>query len=103
MTPKPAGAAGVPPPSPPFAMNWTGFYLGAQIGYGYGDNDGSITYATPGGLAGQSNLGSSAIIVGGGNNSNGDATGVIGGAHLGYNRSSTNGSLALRARSIPRS
>ena len=31
-------------------MNWTGFYLGAQIGYGYGLNDGSITYATPGGL-----------------------------------------------------
>ena len=30
--------------------------------------------------------GSSAIIVGGGNNSNGDATGVIGGAHLGYNQ-----------------
>ena len=85
---KPAGAGpGVPPPpSPPFAMNWTGFYVGAQIGYGYGDNDGSITYATPGGLAGQSNLGSSAIIVGGGNNSNGDAIGVIGGAHLGYNQ-----------------
>ena len=67
-------------------MNWTGFYLGAQIGYGYGDNDGSITYATPGGLAGQSNLGSSAIIAGGGNNINGDAIGVIGGVHLGYNK-----------------
>ena len=39
--------------------------LGAQIGYGWGDNDGSITYATPGGLAGQSNLASSAIVVGG--------------------------------------
>ena len=31
--PKPAGA---PPPSLPFVMNWTGFYVGAQIGYGYG-------------------------------------------------------------------
>ncbi len=70
----------------PFVMNWTGFYVGAQIGYGYGDNDGSITYATPGGLAGQSNLGSSAIIVGGSNNNNGDAIGVIGGVHLGYNQ-----------------
>ena len=80
--PKPAGAAA----SPPFVMNWTGFYAGVQIGYGYGDNDGSITYATPGGLAGQSNLGSSAIIAGGGNNGNGDATGVIGGAHLGYDQ-----------------
>ena len=80
--PKPAGAAAIPP----FVMNWTGFYLGAQIGYGYGDNDGSITYATPGGLAGQSNLGSSAIIVGGGNSVNGEAIGVIGGAHVGYNQ-----------------
>ena len=80
--PKLAGAA----PSEPFVMNWTGFYLGAQIGYGYGDNDGSITYATPGGLAGQSNLGSSAIVTGGGTNINGEAIGVIGGAHLGYNK-----------------
>ncbi len=80
--PKPAGvAAGLP-----FVMNWTGFYVGAQIGYGYGDNDGSITYATPGGLAGQSELGSSAIIVGGSNNNNGEAIGVIGGAHVGYNQ-----------------
>ena len=79
--PKAAGAAA----SLPFVMSWTGFYVGAHIGYGYGDNDGSITYATPGGLAGQSNLSSSAILVGGGNNTNGDATGVIGGAHLGYN------------------
>ena len=86
---KPASALPVvppTPPSPPFVMNWTGFYLGAQIGYGYGDNDGSITYATPGGLAGQSNLSSSAIVVGGSTNLNGDATGVIGGVHLGYNR-----------------
>ena len=80
--PKPAGAAA----SPPLVMNWTGFYLGAQIGYGWGLNDGSITYATPGGLAGQSNLSSSAIVVGGSSNYNGDAIGVIGGAHLGYNQ-----------------
>ena len=80
--PKLAGAA----PGAPFAMNWTGFYAGAHIGYGWGLNDGSITYATPGGLAGQSNLGSSAIVVGGGSNYNGDAIGVIGGVHLGYNK-----------------
>ena len=85
---KPAGVAPVvpPPPGPPPVINWTGFYAGAQIGYGWGDNDGSITYATPGGLAGQSNLGSSAIVVGGSSNYNGDATGVIGGVHLGYNK-----------------
>ena len=76
---------GVAPSSGPFVMNWTGFYAGLHIGYGWGLNDGSITYATPGGLAGQSNLSSSAIVSGGGTNSNGDATGVIGGAHLGYN------------------
>jgi len=83
-----AGAtpAAPPPLSLPFVMNWTGFYLGAQIGYGYGLNDGSITYATPGGLLGQSALGSSAIVFGGGNSINGDAIGVIGGAHVGYNK-----------------
>ena len=42
-------------------------------------------------------------MVGGLSNYNGDATGVIGGVHLGYNNNSTNGSLALRARSILRS
>ena len=41
--PKLAGAA----PSEPFVMNWTGVCLGAQIGYGYGDNDGSITMRRP--------------------------------------------------------
>jgi len=82
---KPAGATPAVPP-PPFVPNWTGFYLGAQIGYGWGLNDGSLTYATPGGLAGQSNLGSSAIISGGGSSRNGDAIGVIGGVHLGYNK-----------------
>ncbi|MGA8170663.1 MAG: TonB-dependent siderophore receptor, partial [Methylocystis sp.] len=81
--PKPGGVA---LSSPPFVMNWSGFYAGAQIGYGWGDNDGSITYATPGGVAGQSGLSSSAIISGGGNNRNGEAEGVIGGAHFGYNR-----------------
>ena len=84
---KPAGAppALPPPPSLPFAMNWTGFYVGAHIGYGWGLNDGSLTYATPGGLAGQSNLNGNAIVVGGSSNRNGEAIGVIGGAHLGYN------------------
>ncbi|ARN83889.1 TonB-dependent siderophore receptor [Methylocystis bryophila] len=77
---------GVAPSIAPFAMNWSGFYVGAQIGYGWGLNDGSLTYATPGGLAGQSNLSSGAIVIGGSNNQNADAIGVIGGAHLGYNQ-----------------
>jgi len=83
--PKPSGAAPAVPP-PPLSINWTGYYLGAQIGYGYGLNDGSITYATPGGILGQSSLGSSAIVFGGGNSINGEAIGVIGGAHVGYNK-----------------
>ena len=81
------GRASASPPSLPFAMNWTGFYVGAHIGYGWGLNDGSLSYATPGGLAGQSNLNGNAIVFGGGGGGyNGDAIGVIGGAHLGYNR-----------------
>ena len=53
-------------------FSWTGFYAGAQIGYAWGDNNGTIAYATPGGLLGDPSLGH-------------DAQGVIGGAHAGYN------------------
>jgi len=73
-------------PQPPFAPVWEGFYVGAHVGYGWGLNDGSITYATPGGLAGQSALNGNAIVVGGSNTNNGDAIGPIGGVHFGYNR-----------------
>ena len=75
-----------PPAGPPQPLDWTGIYIGAQIGYGWGLNDGSLTYATPGGLAGLSELGSNAVVVGGGSSKNGDAIGVIGGVHVGYNR-----------------
>jgi outer membrane autotransporter protein len=69
----PAPAANVPPPPlPPGFNGWTGFYAGVQIGYDWGDNNGNISYATPGGLSGDLSLGN-------------DAQGVIGGAHLGYN------------------
>ncbi|HXZ16087.1 MAG TPA: TonB-dependent receptor [Roseiarcus sp.] len=78
--------ASKPAPQPPFTPVWDGFYLGAQVGYGWGLNDGSITYATPGGLAGQSALGSSAAFVGGETTANGDAIGPMGGVHFGYNR-----------------
>ena len=76
----------VAPPAPPVAIDWTGVYAGLQIGYGWGDNDGSFSYATPGGLWGQSGLNGDAIAVGGSKNLNGDAQGVIAGAHVGYNR-----------------
>ncbi|HXW71112.1 MAG TPA: TonB-dependent siderophore receptor [Methylocella sp.] len=62
-----------PPPPPPLVFTgWTGFYAGAQIGYAWGDNDGAVSYASPGGLFGAYPLGN-------------DGQGVIGGAHAGYN------------------
>ena len=64
----------VPTASPSLpSFTWTGFYVGGQMGYGWGDNDGSVSWATAQGQAGQSNLTSG-------------AQGVIGGAHLGYNQ-----------------
>ena len=60
------------PPPPPPVFSWTGFYAGAQAGYAWGDNNGTIAYATPGGLSGDTSFGN-------------DAQGVIGGAHAGYN------------------
>jgi opacity protein-like surface antigen len=53
-------------------ITWTGFYVGGQIGYVWGDNSGNGSYATPGGL-----IGSGPLVD--------DAQGVIGGAHAGYN------------------
>ena len=55
------------------SFTWTGFYVGGQMGYGFGDNDGWVSWATAQGQSGQSNL------------SRG-AQGVIGGAHVGYNQ-----------------
>ena len=66
--PAPRGPAPVyaaPPPPPPPAFSWTGFYIGAQGGYGWGETDesflrdpnranflGSQSYDINGGLAG---------------------------------------------------
>jgi opacity protein-like surface antigen len=69
----PALAADLPQPlPPPPVFTWTGIYLGGQIGYGWGDNTGNVAFATPGGIVGTNALG-------------GDAKGVIGGGHVGYN------------------
>jgi iron complex outermembrane receptor protein len=61
-----------PAPSSARAYSWTGLYVGAQIGYGFGDNTGNVAFTTPGGMSGAPPL-------------VGDASGVIGGAHVGYN------------------
>jgi TonB-dependent siderophore receptor len=83
---KSAATPPVAPPAPLGPIDWTGVYTGLQIGYGWGDNDGSLTYATPGGLWGQSGLNSDAIGVSGSKSLNGDAQGIIAGAHMGYNK-----------------
>jgi opacity protein-like surface antigen len=69
----PAFAADLaPPPIPVSVFTWTGPYIGAQIGYAWGDNFGNFAFVTPGGIIGASALG-------------GIAQGVIGGGHAGYN------------------
>ena len=62
-----------------YAANWTGFYLGGQAGYAYGDNHGAYNYSTPIGYV-------SPIGVVGAGALKHDAQGVIFGAHAGYNR-----------------
>ena len=64
----PAVALGSPPPVASPAINWTGYYVGGQIGYAFGDNHGAYNYMTPGGW-----VGSDPLI--------GDAKGVIVGGH----------------------
>ena len=39
-------------PSSPRPFTWTGPYVGGQIGYGWGDNAGAFSFATPDGLFG---------------------------------------------------
>ena len=56
-----------------YAANWTGFYLGGQAGYAYGDNHGAYNFSTASGVDGSGAL-------------QHDAQGVIFGAHAGYNQ-----------------
>jgi len=66
-------AVAPPPPAP--AFTWAGFYLGGQIGYGWGEDSGHIWLGGP--------LG--AVAFPATNTSSSTQTqGVIGGAHIGY-------------------
>ncbi|HEX2727293.1 MAG TPA: outer membrane beta-barrel protein [Beijerinckiaceae bacterium] len=69
-------------PAPAFAavpvFTWTGFYVGVNLGYGWGNNDDSNVVTVPAGTFGPA----STIVTFHDNNEN---NGVIGGAQIGYN------------------
>ena len=65
-------AGSSPPPVAAPLFTWTGPYVGAQIGYAWGEHSGDLAFATPGGLVATEGF-------------TGAAQGVIGGAHAGYN------------------
>lgn len=58
----------IPPPIPIFS--WTGFYVGAQVGYGFG-KDSATEVPAPAGATKSFNVG--------------QLNGILGGAHVGYN------------------
>ena len=85
----PAAAADIAPraytkaPPPVVAVyNWTGFYIGGNIGYGWGQNTArSISFVDPGGA-----VGFGPYFAGGSNVfPNLRPAGVIGGGQVGYN------------------
>jgi len=82
-------------PPPPAPFSWTGFYIGAHAGYGWGnENDNQSVFFLPGSGGGGSG-GDSGGSAGGGDGGN-DAfhtTGFVGGLHAGYNWQA--GSLVL--------
>ena len=67
-----------PPPAPVFS--WTGFYVGGNAGYGWGQRV-NTTYVAPGGLNG---FGDPDPISANGSGSL-DPTGFVGGVQIGYN------------------
>lgn len=59
------------------ATNWSGFYGGVNLGYGWGNNDTDLADATPVPNAGATDLASQSM--------SGRSSGVIGGGQIGYN------------------
>ena len=68
----PSSSAPVAPPPIP-AFSWTGIYVGGQIGYGFGQDEFNAA----------------------GFSAAGNTSGVVGGAHIGYNFAPSVGSLVL--------
>lgn len=76
-----ANAADIRRPPPPAAkapafvaplFTWTGFYIGANVGYGWGDGSGTIRHVT-------------VAPVGARGPISGDSDGIVGGVQIGYN------------------
>ncbi len=59
------------------ATNWSGFYGGVNVGYGWGNNNTDLADATPAPNAGITDLASQSLGV--------KSSGVIGGGQVGYN------------------
>ena len=67
-----------PPPSPPVpAWTWTGFYVGGNIGYGWGNSNTTVNFSDPTGLL-FSSQGSFGV------------NGALGGGQIGYDWQSAN-------------
>jgi outer membrane immunogenic protein len=71
----PALAADLAPVPPPPPFTWTGFYLGGQIGYGWGEDSSIISIVGPLGAVKVNPLNGSGST---------QLQGAIGGAHIGY-------------------
>jgi outer membrane immunogenic protein len=80
-----ASAADLPPAQSVYAKapmvspatNWSGFYGGVNVGYGWGNNDTDLADATPAPNAGATDLAPQSL--------SGRSSGVIGGGQIGYN------------------
>lgn len=70
------------PVAVPYIYNWAGWYVGGNIGYGWGRNsDPNLTFADPGGVVGLAAY----YAAGGDVTPNVSPKGVIGGLQIGYN------------------
>lgn len=71
-----------PPPAPVAAYNWAGWYVGGNIGYGWGvHSDPGLSFVDPGAAVGFATY----FAAGGNVTPNLNPSGVIGGGQIGYN------------------